>query len=88
MPIVAFAPRLIELTSSDRASYFAKLVRDAYDAFMKQRERERRAAQQRECLALSVDRVHDADAANAADPVAWLRKGLDLVATQWPDPTT
>jgi len=67
----------------DRASYFAKIVRDSYDTFKKQRERERRSYDLRAQLKHDIDRVRETDAANDADPVAWLKKGLELVAVQW-----
>jgi len=67
----------------DRAAYFARLVRDGYDAFKKRRERQRDDAEQEERRELELARVREADAALAGDPVAWLRRGLELVAMQW-----
>jgi hypothetical protein len=67
----------------DRASYFAKLVRDANDGYKKRRDRERSDEERRDKVGDEIDRAREADAVNAADPVAWLRKGLDLVSLQW-----
>lgn len=67
----------------DRASYFAKLVRDANDALKKQRLREGRGVEQRERITNDIERVRAADAINAANPIGWLRRGLELIAAQW-----
>lgn len=67
----------------DRASYFAKLARDVNDTYRRRRDRERDNEERKDRVRDEIARVHAADAANAADPVSWLRKGLDLISQQW-----
>lgn len=67
----------------DRASYFAKLARDAHDVHKKRRDRERDEEARQDRLRDDIARVRAADAANAAEPAAWIRKALDLISQQW-----
>lgn len=67
----------------DRKSYFAALVRNAYDDYLKARARAQRDEAEREQLARAHAVVGDAYAAWRADPAAWLRHALELIAVQW-----
>ena len=67
----------------DRKSYFAVLVRNAYDEYLKARARAQRDEADREQLAKAHAEATATHAAWKADPAAWLRHALDLVAMQW-----
>lgn len=67
----------------DRKSYFAALVRNAYGDYLKARARAQRDEAERGQLAKAHEEVGAAYAAWRADPAAWLRHALDLIAMQW-----
>lgn len=67
----------------DRTSYFAAIVRRFNDVHQRERARRRRDREQNR----EHDRQHQEQtgklAAFRADPIAWLRHGLELIAAQW-----
>jgi hypothetical protein len=79
----AFRQQVHRSDIRDRASYFARLVRDAHASFKKLRSRQREQQEQHERDELAIARVRRDDAANLENPAGWLRKAFELIATQW-----
>jgi len=67
----------------DRASYFAKIVRDENEDRRREISRRRRLREQSERLDQQVATGDSCRAAWLADPAAWLRDALGAFAAQW-----
>ncbi len=67
----------------DRASYFAAIVRRCHDAFRAEQARRDRQREQDQQLAREIAEIQAHRAARRADPCAWLRDALDILAQQW-----
>jgi len=67
----------------DRASYFAAIVRRCHDAFRAEQARRDRQREKDQQLDRDIAEVRERRAAHRADPCAWLRDALDILAHHW-----
>lgn len=79
----AFARQAHRSDINNRAAYFAAIARAALDAHRNQQARDRRNREDIERLERHQRNVEAERNAWHADPAAWLRDTLDLLAEQW-----
>lgn len=68
---------------SDPWRYFAAIVRNLTDEYRRRRAQQRLDRDRLARITRQNTQHHDRLAAFRADPIAWLREGLDLLAVQW-----
>ena len=79
----AFAGQVHRDDIKDRASYFAAIARRCNERHLSKRESERRQRDEEREMEQQIKDAENTHSRWQADPAAWLRDALDMLAAQW-----